>query len=139
MVGGRKKRWEEGGRAEDELPACLLPQQQVWPTSFAGLKNTNTHTMDAIQCGRELSGCIDKNRRRSLVLQTLMTTSSHGVLRPTPWTKSRQKEVLRVFLLDISKSPLQRYLEISISHSRNLLQFLQCVIVHCKGERRKTR
>ncbi len=38
-----------------------------------------------------------------------------------------------------SKSPLQLCLEISISsNSRNLLQFLQCATVHCKGERRKT-
>ncbi len=58
MVGGRKKRWEEGGREEDELPGCLLPQQQVWPTSFAGLKNTNTHTQWMQLC--ELWGCIDK-------------------------------------------------------------------------------
>ncbi len=37
-----------------------------------------------------------------------------------------------------SKSPLQLCLEISISsNSRNLLQFLQCVTVHCEGERRK--
>ncbi len=38
-----------------------------------------------------------------------------------------------------SKSPLQLSLEMSISsNSRNLLQFRQCVTVHCKGERRKT-
>jgi hypothetical protein len=67
MVGGRKKGGKKVGGGEDELPGCLLPQQQVWPTSFAGLKNTITHTVNAIQCGRELSGCIDKNRRRLLV------------------------------------------------------------------------
>jgi hypothetical protein len=38
-----------------------------------------------------------------------------------------------------SKSPLQLCLEISISSkSRNLFQFVQCITVHCKGERRKT-
>ncbi len=37
-----------------------------------------------------------------------------------------------------SESLLQLCIEISISsNSRNLLQFLQCVAVHCKGERRK--
>jgi len=37
-----------------------------------------------------------------------------------------------------SESPLQLCLEISTSsNSRNLLQFLQCVTVHYKGERKK--
>jgi hypothetical protein len=46
---------------------------------------------------------------------------------------------LKSFPLCYSKSPLQLCLEISIfSNSRNLFQFLQCVFVHCKGERRKT-
>jgi hypothetical protein len=38
-----------------------------------------------------------------------------------------------------SKTPSQLCLEISIfSNSRNLFQFLQCVPVQSKGERRKT-
>ncbi len=42
-------------------------------------------------------------------------------------------------LKSFPESPLQLCTEISISsNSRNLLQFLECVTVHCKGERRKT-
>jgi hypothetical protein len=47
-----------------------------------------------------------------------------------------QKKVLRVFLLAIQSHPLQLCTEISISsNSRNLLQFLKCVTVHCNKEK----
>ncbi len=92
------KRWEEGGRGEDELPACLLPQQQVWPTSFAGLKNTNTHTHTVGAIVWQRIAGVHRLKQKEIarpyeILQTLITTSSRGVLRPTPWTKSRQKEL----------------------------------------------
>jgi hypothetical protein len=46
---------------------------------------------------------------------------------------------LKSFIPCYSQSPLQLCLEISISsNSFNLLQFLQCVTVHSKEERRKT-
>ncbi len=45
---------------------------------------------------------------------------------------------LTIFPPWYSESPLQLYIVISISsNSRNLFQFLSCVTVHCKGERRK--
>jgi hypothetical protein len=58
--------------------------------------------------------------------------------RPNSWTKCRQS--LKSFPPCYSQAPIHAvFLEISISsNSCNLLQFLQCVNVHCKRERRKT-
>ncbi len=48
-------------------------------------------------------------------------------------------KILKSFPPCHSQSSLELCIEISISsHSRNLLQFLELVTVHCKGERKKT-
>jgi hypothetical protein len=90
----------------------------------------------------------DINVRTSLLLFLLRFNCAVGIggggggiyvllkLRPNSWTKSGQN--LQSFRPCYSQSPLQLCHEISInSNSHNLLQFLQFVTVHCKGERRK--
>ncbi len=62
----------------------------------------------------------------------------HSLATEAEFLTQNPDKILKSFPPCYSKSPLQLCLEIFISsNSHNLLEFLQCVAVHCKGERKK--
>ncbi len=106
------------------LDGCLNPG------FCSGLGNEQAARAGGAECPPTRTECI---------LQRTGKAAFIAILTEAEFLDEIETKVLRVFLLLYSKSPPQLCHEIYISsNSRNLIQFLQCVTVHCKGERRKT-
>jgi hypothetical protein len=107
------------GQARLDLHKALRALRQIFPTCTASYKTFIRRT-SIVYTYQSLVPCYNFSNRGQ-------------ILRRNP------DKSLKRFLPCYSQSPLQLCLEISSSsNSRNLLQFLQCVTVNFKGERRKT-